>query len=93
MPLKQMLNEDNALEIRRKRLLFRSWHRGCKETDLILGSFAERELPVMNVDDLTLFEALLEEDDADIWAWLTEKAVVPKPDFEPLIDRLRHYRQ
>ena len=56
-----------------KRLHYRSWHRGCKETDLVLGAFADRHLPTLSPELLALYEALLEEDDADIWAWLTGK--------------------
>ena len=39
------------VETRRKRLLFRSWHRGTKETDLLLGSFAEQHLPAFSSAD------------------------------------------
>ena len=41
-----------ADDTRRKRLLFRSWHRGTKETDLLLGSFAEQHLAGFTADRL-----------------------------------------
>lgn len=60
-------------DIRLKRLTYRSWHRGCKETDLILGRFADLHLASASPKLLDAFERLLDEDDADIWAWLTGK--------------------
>jgi antitoxin CptB len=64
-------------DIRRKRLLFRSWHRGCKEADLILGSFAEAHLARFSEAQLDRYEALLEEDDAVILDWLMRKVEPP----------------
>ena len=51
-------------DIRRKRLLFRAWHRGTREADLILGSFAEAHLDAFDAAQLDRFEALLECPDA-----------------------------
>jgi len=36
------IDKDESIEIRRKRLKFRSWHRGIKEADILLGSFADK---------------------------------------------------
>src|ERR1700676_471039 len=56
---------------RRKRLLFRSWHRGTREADLILGSFAEQHLVAFDEAQLDRYEALLDQPDPDIFDWLT----------------------
>src|SRR5438874_2155068 len=48
-----------TLDTRRKRLLFRSWHRGTKEADLLLGSFAERHLASFTEAQLETYEARL----------------------------------
>jgi len=72
-----------------KRLRYRSWHRGCKETDLVLGRYCDAAIEAMNEAELALFEALLDEEDADIWAWLTEKTPCPKPELLPLLQVLR----
>ena len=66
-----------ALDIRRKRLLFRSWHRGTKEADLLLGSFAERHLPGFTAEQIERYEALLGAEDFDILAWIGGRAVPP----------------
>ena len=64
-------------DIRRKRLLFRSWHRGVKEADLLLGSFAERHLPGFTVDQVDCYEALLGADDSDLLAWISGRTPPP----------------
>lgn len=64
-------------EHRRKRLLFRSWHRGTREMDLLLGNFAGRNLPTFSERQLDLFEALLEYADSDIYGWMTGREPVP----------------
>lgn len=72
-----------------KRLTYRSLHRGCKETDLVLGTYCTRNAETLSDRELTLFESLLDEDDADIWAWLIEKTPCPKAEYAPLLDQLR----
>lgn len=72
-----------------KRLRYRSWHRGCKETDLVLGTFCDTRVESLNDAELLRYEALLDEDDADIWGWLTGKLACPKPEFGPLLDELK----
>jgi antitoxin CptB len=42
-----------ALDPRRKRVLFRAWHRGMKEMDLIFGRFADREIATLSEDGRT----------------------------------------
>ena len=63
--------------IRRKRLLFRSWHRGTREADLILGSFAESHLAGFTSAQLDAYEALLETPDGEIFDWITGRARLP----------------
>ena len=64
-------------DIRRKRLLFRSWHRGTKETDLLVGSFAERHLAAFSDAQLDRYEALLDNDDGDLFDWITGRSLPP----------------
>ncbi len=83
---------EETTQIRIKRIRYRSWHRGCKETDIILGNFCDQFIESLTLDELTRFEALLDEDDAEIWSWLTHKTKSPKAEYEPLLERLRHFR-
>jgi len=70
-----------ALDDRRRRILFRSWHRGMKEMDLILGGFAEAELAGLTDAELDDFEVLLEAVDRDLFGWVTGEFEIP-----PLFD-------
>ena len=61
---------ETEFDIRRRRLLFRCWHRGTQESDFILGSFAEDSLGVLDSDQLHQFEALLDCTDPDLFDWI-----------------------
>ena len=58
------------LDVRRRRLSFRCWHRGTQESDLILGSFAEDSLETLDSGQLGRFEALLDCTDPDLFDWI-----------------------
>ncbi len=76
-----------ATETRIKRLRMRSWRRGIKEMDLILGPFADQELTKLSSQDLELYERLLDQNDQDLLAWSTGAAEVPDW-LEPLLTRI-----
>jgi antitoxin CptB len=78
---------NSASDVRRKRLLFRSWHRGTRESDLILGSFAETYLAAFDAGQLDRFEALLDCPDADLYDWLAGRAA-PPPAYDHDVTRL-----
>ncbi len=69
--------EDPAVSSARKRLLFRSRHRGTKELDLVLGPFAESHLDRFSATELDSFAAFLDEPDTAIYDWLTGRAELP----------------
>lgn len=62
---------------RLKRLRMRSWRRGIREMDLILGGFAEAELAALDEAELALYDALLSENDHDLYAWVSGAAAAP----------------
>jgi antitoxin CptB len=59
------------------RLLFRSWHRGTQESDLLLGSFAEHCLARLDAGQLRRFEALLDCSDPDLFEWVLAGGMPP----------------
>jgi antitoxin CptB len=65
------------LDDRRKKILFRSWHRGMREMDLIMGRFAEERLDTMTDAELDTFELLIEVPDRDLLAWITNREETP----------------
>ena len=74
-------------EIRRKRLSFRSWHRGTQESDLILGRFADAHLAGFDDGQLDRYEALLDCADADIFDWVSGQTE-PPPEHDHDVTRL-----
>lgn len=72
-----ILMTDNPRENRIKRLYYQSWHRGCKETDLLLGRFADDALPDLSDAELDQYEALLAEEDGYIWKWFSHELPLP----------------
>jgi antitoxin CptB len=68
---------DQDIEVRRKRLRYRSWHRGMKEADLVLGGFADRQLAGMSELELDQFERILDQSDPDLMAWFMRRQPVP----------------
>ena len=60
----------DQLETKRRKLRFRSLRRGTKESDLVIGGFAERHLRELSAEQLDRFEALLDENDQDVLGWV-----------------------
>jgi len=83
-----------GLDARRRRLLFRSWHRGIRETDLIMGGFADAHIATLTEAELDLYERLTEVPDADLLAWFTGERAPPADHDTPLLRRMRdfHFR-
>ena len=81
------------LDTRRRKVLFRSWHRGMREVDLILGSFADGEIDRLSDDELDRYEALMAEPDADILKWVTGEAEVPACHDTPVFAKILSYRE
>lgn len=67
-----------ALENRRKKLRMRSWRRGMKEMDLILGPFADQTIDMFSEAELDSFEAFLNENDQDLYLWVTGAQPCPE---------------
>ena len=80
------LRNDHS-DIRRRRLLFRCWHGGTQEIDLILGPFAETFLTGFDSAQLDRFEALLDCADPDLLDWITGRST-PPPAYDHDVMRL-----
>ena len=77
---------------RRKRLKYRSWHRGTKEMDLLLGPFADACLDGFGGAELREYEALLELPEPDLYEWILGRAAPPAAARSSVLDRLiAHY--
>ena len=77
-----------------KRLYMRSIRRGIKEMDLILTSYADGHLAQMDDAGLELYAVMLDENDHDLYQWVTGQQPAPErfaaliadiaADFKPL---------
>lgn len=84
-----MLKNDKEALI--KRLVYKSKYMGCRENDIIFGTFAANNLHNMADNELLLYQDLLEQNDAQLLAWLTSQAKAPQK-FSALIEKILNYK-
>ena len=77
-----------SIKVVRKRLSIRSWRRGTKELDLILGQFSDKNMNGLKMSELNLYEQFLSNDDYLIYNWLFGKEDSPEI-FKSLIKRIQ----
>ncbi len=80
------------LDPRRRRVLFRAWHRGIREMDLVFGQFANNELAGLAETDLDELETIMAEEDNDLVKWILGEWPVPERFRTPLFERITAYR-
>jgi len=90
------LNQDKKqnseeLSAARKRALYRAWHRGTKELDLILGRFCEAHINGFDDAELALFENIMENEETDLQAWLMGQVEIPSNDQGAMLSRIRNF--
>jgi antitoxin CptB len=83
-----MPDPDTLTDPRRRRLLFRAWHRGTREADLLIGGFVSRHIAAMDDAELLALERVLDCPDADLADWLTGRRPVPPDRAEDLLERM-----
>ena len=75
-----------GLDVRRRKLLFRAWRRGVRETDLIVGRFADAYIDRFDETALGEFERLIEVPNAKLYAWVAGDENAPR-DFDTAVLR------
>ncbi|MEW6121044.1 MAG: succinate dehydrogenase assembly factor 2 [Pseudomonadota bacterium] len=75
-----------GLDVRRRRILFRAWHRGTREMDLLMGRFADAMIEDLTEEEVEAFDVLIEVQDPDLFAWINGSAPVP-PDMDTAMFR------
>ena len=83
----------DGLDATRRKLLFRSWHRGMREMDLILGSFADAQIDALTGEELAQYERLLEISDTMLLPWITGEQPVPEALEGNIFQRIVAFRQ
>lgn len=80
------------LDPRRRRILYRAWHRGIREMDLVFGQFAEAEIADLSDDALDELETIMAEEDTDLVKWITGENPTPEQYRTPMFARIASYR-
>jgi antitoxin CptB len=88
-----MTRSSEGLDQRRRKLLFRSWHRGMREMDLILGSFADAEIGALTESEIDQYEKLLEIPDTQLLPWITGERPIPAEHDIAILRRVLAFRR
>jgi antitoxin CptB len=79
------------LDVRRRRVLYRAWHRGTREMDLIIGRFTDDAIVGFDEGELADYERLMDVPDPDLYAWVTGERDTPAEFDTPVFRRLRAF--
>lgn len=79
------------IETVRKRLIYRSWHRGTREMDLLLGTFADKNIATFNKYELQVYAVLLEQNDPDLYDWITGMKQAPANVVSDVFEKLLNH--
>ena len=81
------------LDVRRRKILFRAWHRGTREMDLLMGRFADAAIAGLSNAVLDEFERLIDVPDHDLFSWIMGEADAP-PEYDiPLFRKLKAFHR
>jgi succinate dehydrogenase assembly factor 2 len=80
-----------TIETTRKRLVYQSRKRGMLENDLLLSTFADKYLKTLSEEELRQYDSLLDENDWDIYYWVTGKKPVPEKFNHSVMQKLKEY--
>ncbi|MEW6449841.1 MAG: succinate dehydrogenase assembly factor 2 [Pseudomonadota bacterium] len=80
-----------GLDERRRKMLFRSWHRGIREIDLIMGRFADAHIGDLTDAELDQYQRLLDAQEHDLLAWVMGQMPVPPDEDTPVFRRMRDF--
>ena len=93
MSSKTVPSTPETIETRRKRLIHHSRYTGMKETDLLLGAFAQHYVPGFTTAELDQYERLLSEPDPELFDWATGRQPVP-PEYRcPVMTLLKNFKK
>ncbi|EKS28184.1 Flavinator of succinate dehydrogenase [Afipia felis] len=81
----------DGLDDRRKRLLFRCWHRGTKEMDYIFGRFADAHIAGLSEDEVADFERLIDLPDPDLYNAFNDKTPLDPAYAEGIFCRIKAF--
>ena len=77
-----------GLDERRRRLLFRAWHRGMREVDLITGRFADAHIGTLTGTEVAEFERLMDVPEPDLLNWVMGQEPTPQSSDTPVFRKM-----
>ena len=84
--------KNETLENKRKRLIFRSDHRGMKEMDILMGAFAREFIPVLSEEELSQYDKILDIPDIDLYNWIIGKEQPPANDMNSILKKFLAFK-
>lgn len=84
--------DTSRLDARRRRLVFRAWHRGIREMDLVLGQYVDAHIENMDENTLNELEEIMSYEDRDMLTWVTGEIPIPQNVDTPLFRDILNYR-
>jgi antitoxin CptB len=93
MAMSGSARSSEGLDERRRKILFRSWHRGMREMDLIMGRFADAEIHRLSDAELDEFEDLMQAPDPEVYRWIAGDEPPPPAHDRPLFRKLRAFHR
>jgi antitoxin CptB len=92
-PMTGTTRSSDGLDVRRRKLLFRSWHRGMREMDLILGSFADASIADLTQAELDQYERLLDVSDTVLLPLATGEQPIPDGQDNEILTKIVAFRR
>ena len=89
--MSEAMRSSAGLDDRRKKLLFRSWHRGMREMDYVLGVYANHAIADMSDEELNQFELLMQLPDPDMYKWLSGSVEIPENYDTAVVRKIRQF--
>lgn len=86
------MTEESEIELHRKRLRYRSWHRGMREMDLIMGRFADTHLAEFGAAELAEYDAILELEDPQLYGWISGREPLPEDHGGPVMNLIMKFK-
>lgn len=78
------------LTLEQRQVIYRA-RRGLKELDIYFDPYVKQHYVYANLDEQSVFKALIEEEDPDLLDWFMETTEPPSKEFKELIIKLKHY--
>jgi len=82
-----------GLDVRRRKLLFRCWHRGTREMDLLLGRYADQNVATLDDAGIEALEELMEAPDTELFGWITGGKPVPANFDVPILHAIQAFHR